>query len=158
MKKDYIVLNGADATYTNSRLQWNLAPNTYFKNLAQDGHEDIYMKLKSINFTVEGTADSVAHSAMIDTNLKFQNMEQTSNNAVLGCVGIDIKQDSATDYYITPTNQLNGIELKTSKFNTIQVGVKYQNAYLDFSLNGLQSWFTAVLEIEYRDNNLKELL
>ena len=156
MKKDYIVLKGADATYTNSRLQWNIAPH-YFPNLAQDGHEDMYMKLLAIDFTAQGTADSITHSAVIDTNLKFQNQTSTVASAI-GIVGMELKQDTGLDWFVSPTSQLTSMPLKVSKFNSIQIWLKYQNEYLDVTASGLQSWFTAIIEIEYRDNNIKELL
>jgi hypothetical protein len=154
MKKDYIVLNGADATYTNSRLQWNIAPH-FFPNLAQDGHEDLYMKLNSITFVADGDADSVASSAVIDTNINFQNMTGTSAKTILGIVGCDIRQDSADAYYVSSTNVLSATSLKISKFNKIQVGILHQTVYLDLSV--LKDYFHAVLEIEYRDNSIKEL-
>jgi hypothetical protein len=156
MKKDYIVLNGADATYTNSRLQWNIAPH-FFPNLAQDGHEDIYMTLKSITYIADGDADSVAFSSIIDTNLKFSNMNTTSNSSILGIAGCSVRQDSGANYLVSNTTELSANTLKISKFNTIQIGVIYQNGYFDFSVNDMSDYFMAVLEIEYRDNNLKEL-
>ena len=110
----------------------------------------------SIDFTVQGTQDSVTNSAIIDTNLKFQNQTSTAVSAI-GVVGIDLKQDSAADYFVSPTNQISPLSLKISKFNSIQIGGLYQNAYLDFSADSLQPWFTAVLEISYHDNDIKEL-
>ena len=157
MKKDYIVLKGADATYTNSRLQWNIQPNAFYRNMSQDGHDDIYMKLVSINFRVATTDNnSVDGSCLIDTNLSFGNLSPTSGNAIISIVETYLHTSSGNIQYVSPKQPQHDIRLKASKFNTIQLGVKYDGVYMDLSEN--QANFTAVLEIEYRDNNIKELL
>ena len=156
MKKDYIVLKGADATYTNSRLQWNIHPNAFYRNMSQDGHDDIYMKLVSINFRI-ATADNdaVDGSCLIDTNLSFGNLSPTSGNAIISIVETYLHKSNGNTQYVSPKQPQHDIILKASKFNTIQLGVKYDGGYMDVSEN--QANFTAVLEIEYRDKNIKEL-
>ena len=159
MKKDYIVLKGADATYTNSRLQWNIQPNAFYRNMSQDGHDDIYMKLVSINFRIPtADNDAVDGSCLIDTNLSFGNLSPTSGSAIISIAETYLHTSSEEPpvQYVSPKQPQHDIRLKASKFNTIQLGVQYDGAYLDVSNN--QANFTAVLEIEYRDNNIKELL
>jgi hypothetical protein len=157
MKKDYIVLKGADALYTNSRLKWNLQPNAFYRNMSQDGHDDIYMKLVSINFRIP-TADNnaVDGSCLIDTNLSFGNLSPTSGHAILSIVETYLHTSTGGTQYVSPKQPQHDIRLKVSKFGTIQLGVLYDGAYINVSSN--QNNFTAVLEIEYRDNNLKELM
>ena len=126
-------------------------------DIDKDGHDDIYMKLVSINFRIPTVGnDAVDGSCLIDTNLSFGNLSPTSGNAIISIVETYLHTSSGNIQYVSPKQPQHDIRLKASKFNTIQLGVKYDGVYMDLSEN--QANFTAVLEIEYRDNNIKELL
>lgn len=154
--KDYIVLNGNEGSLvSNNRLQFNLAPH-YFPNLPQDGNADITMKLNSILFRIATVDnDAVDGTCIIDTNMGFGNMTSTDGVAVLGIAEVFMKTATGGTQYVSPVKLQNDIKLKISKFSTIQIGVYYEDAYLDLSEN--QANFTAILEIEYKDNSIKEL-
>ena len=154
--KDYIVLNGADATYKNSRLEWNLSPNTYFSNMPQDGNIDVYMKLKGIRFRIPTLDDNaVDGTCLIDTNIGISNLHPTSGANTFAIVETYLKTETGGTQYVNPAQIQADINLKVSKFNSIQIGVYYEDAYLNVGTN--KDNFNAILELSYVDNNNKEL-
>lgn len=155
--KEYIVLNGSDATYTNNRLSWNLAPNTYFTHMPQDGNVDIYMRLKGIRFTIATVDDdAVDGTCLIDTNLGIPNLHSTDNVSKIAIVETFLKSANGGTQYVSPAQIQSDISLKVSKFNTIALGVYYEEAYLNLSVN--KENFNAIFEISYVDNLSKELM
>jgi hypothetical protein len=160
--KDFIILKGTDAVYNTrtSRLQWNGIDNRFFPNFLNsgtpDGNVDIYMKLNAINFTGSTDIDGVATSVDIDTNLNFNNMVPTSSSSILGIVSCTIDQDSTPSYYISSDFIMSDIQVKISRFSSIQIGIIHQSVYLD--LDALKDYCTIVLEIEYiRNSNQKTI-
>jgi hypothetical protein len=160
--KDYIVLKGADAIFNAStnRLQWNNIDNRFFPNYANsgvpDGNVDMFMKLNAIRFAVGVDNDDISTAIEIDTDLNFNNMVPTSSSSLLGIVFCNYDNNNANAVFLKPSSIMSDIQLKISRFNSIQIGLIQMDAYLQ--MDNLRALFTVVLEIEYiRNEKYKEL-
>jgi len=162
--KDYIVLKGADAVWNagTERLQWNNISDRYFPNFlangVPDGQVDIFMKLHTCTFITDDLTDPLSGAVTIDTNLNFNNMVPTNGSSILGsveCVS-NISVEFPGSYFLTSLNNITSMELKISRFNSIQIGIIGLGKY--FNISSLKDFATFVLEIEYiRNNNLKRI-
>lgn len=166
--KDYIVLKGADADWNagTERLQWNNISDRYFPNFlangVPDGQVDIFMKLHTCTFITDDLTDPLSGTVTIDTNLNFNNMVPTNGSSILGSVdcvantSVEFSNNENDKYFLTSLNNITSMELKISRFNSIQIGIIGMGKH--FNISSLKDFATFVLEIEYiRNNNLKRI-
>ena len=146
--KDYIVLDGNNATYSSPYLYWNI-PTSYFKNWQRD--DDILIRLNSIQFTFDTgiTTNNYQGMAIIETNIVGENYSNSSNKNILG-----LQSGLYDTQYITPYyNIRNPVQIRTNRFNRIGIAINYNNTNAYANLETDKNLFIAILQIDYLNPN-----
>lgn len=142
-RKDYIVLNGVDATMVGDVAQWNLGPH-YFRNWM---HNDrLVVSLVSCGFVAQTVADSASVMARVICNINSGNITSTSNTSLLGVVEA-IGDTVGGQNYLSGGEVQGKIGLECERFHFISCLIQIGNTVLDVSTDSSSLLF--VLEVEY---------
>lgn len=154
--KDYIVLDSANSTIRNNQFVWNIH-HSYFTNWEHGN--DVYNKLIQCHFfgpvNVPGSSLTLS-DIIIEANITPGNLKNTNDKTILGIHPATYQGDETSGYVYTSQSISNPIQLKTDRFSQIIIGVTYLSEYV----TAINSEFTAVLEVEYKEpkDNMNEFI
>lgn len=148
--KDYIVLNGTDASVEGNYLAWNIPPD-YFKHW--EHNDDVYIKLSGCTFigpsTSAGSSLTLSQAVIEGDTISTQNQTNTAGKTLFAIQPVTFQGDENGGTVFANNAPHSAPQYKTDRFQKIRLGVN------NFDLEGLmvisdyKSLFVAVFEIEY---------